>query len=317
MADAHAAAGGRGDAGLLGHHEQRHVAGSVHLHVGVLEHHAAAGPRHARGEVGLEPLDGEVCGRLAPPQGLGVVEEPGRPARVAGALAPVGAEALELCGGGEVEAARLGGVVVHHAQARELVGQLGQLLAEQGVLGGAGGVDEHDVGIPTRGHERANHGHHRGQARAGGEHEQRARLVRQGEVALGDVEEEDVAGLRVAHERAGDEADVGHRDLRVRARGRGERVGAPLPHPVHVDADACPLAGVVGPPARSGAERDGGGAGRRAGDGGDHPAQLAGGVHGVEQAEDVLRRERVQERRDQAGEQEGAGHAPTLWRSAP
>ena len=75
--------------------------------------------------------------------------------------------------------------------------------------------------------------------------------------------------------------------------------------------------GVVGPPTRSGTERDGDGAGRRAGDGGDHPAQLAGGVHGVEQAEDVLRCERVQERRDQAGEQEGAGHAPTLWRSAP
>ena len=69
---------------------------------------------------------------LAPCQGgegLGVVEEPGRPARVGGPLAPVGAEALELRGGGEVEAARLRGVVVHHAQARELVGQLGELLA--------------------------------------------------------------------------------------------------------------------------------------------------------------------------------------------
>ena len=75
VADAHAAAGGRGDAGVLGHHEQRHVAGGVHLDVGVLEHHAAAGPRHARGEVGLEPLDSEVRGRLAPPQGLGVVED--------------------------------------------------------------------------------------------------------------------------------------------------------------------------------------------------------------------------------------------------
>ena len=66
----------------------------------------------------------------------------------------------------------------------------------------------------------------------------------QDEVALGDVEEEDVAGLGVAHQGDGDEADGGHGDGRVRT-GRGRQgIAAPLAHPVDLDLDAGPLTGL-------------------------------------------------------------------------
>ncbi|MCY1243780.1 hypothetical protein D9M72_568130 [compost metagenome] len=61
-----------------------------------------------------------------------------------------------------------------------------------------------------------------------------------------------------------------------------------MPHAVEFDADAGPLAGLVGLPAAAWTEENGGGIGRL----GDHPrdyaAQLAGREHRIEERQNIF-----------------------------
>ena len=83
--------------------------------------------------------------------------------------------------------------------------------------------------------------------------------------------------------------------------GGRQGVAAPLAHPVDLDADAGPLAGGVGVPAATGAEVDRRGVGGLADDLGDDAAQLARRGERVDQAEDVLGRERRRQERTRRG----------------
>ncbi len=113
-------------------------------------------------------------------------------------------------------------------------------------------------------------------------------MLGEDEVALRRRQEEDVAGLGVAHQGAGDGTHVRDGDGRVLAGGGAERVGAPVADAVELDADAGPLAGEVRLPAAAGTEEDGGGIGRFWNHPGDHAAQLAGGKHRIEQRQNVF-----------------------------
>ena len=156
VADAHAAAAGHQDAGVLADIEQRRVAVGLDFTVGGLEGDQAAVVPGTAGEAGAEAFDGQgaragrgLLGvlRFGLPQRLGVVEEPFRAACVGGALAPVRAEPVQVGGGGEVQPSALAGEPVRDAQVGELVGELGEFFTEDGVRGGAGGVDQDDVGV--------------------------------------------------------------------------------------------------------------------------------------------------------------------------
>jgi hypothetical protein len=61
-----------------------------------------------------------------------------------------------------------------------------------------------------------------------------------------------------------------------------------VPHAVEFDADACPLAGLVGLPAAAWTEEDGGGIGRLGNHPGDYAAELACGEHRIEQRQNVF-----------------------------
>src|SRR6478735_2748423 len=111
-ADAHAAPARHDDAAAFPGVEERHVAADLDLLVGLLEDNDPALAAGSRQQDRGEALDGEagtgVVGAvdaLALPQRLGVVEQLGRGAGEGLAGAPVGAEGIEVGGGGEVEAA--------------------------------------------------------------------------------------------------------------------------------------------------------------------------------------------------------------------
>ena len=137
------------------------------------------------------------------------------------------------------------------------------------------------------------------------------------EVALGGVEEEDVADLGVAREGRRDEADGGDRDGRVVADGGRQRVAAPLAHAVDLDPDAGPLAGGVGVPAATGAEVDSRGVGGLADHLGDDAAQLARRGERVHQIEDVLGRERGRQERRHTPESSDLGHGSIFGAEHP
>ena len=132
-----------------------------------------AGEQHRR-----EPLHGEPpgdVGRL--PEGGRRVEHLGGTAHVCGAVPPVGDDGVQVVCSGQVDAPLVGGDPVHDPQSGVLLAELGQLVPEQGVVERAGGVHEHDVRVTPTTDERADHRHHRRETAAGGEHEQRPRVL--------------------------------------------------------------------------------------------------------------------------------------------
>ena len=163
-----------------------------------------------------------------------------------------------------------------------------KFFTEDDVRGGAGGVDQRDVGVGAVRDERADHRHHRRDSAAGCEHEQRARVFGQDEVALRRRQEQDVAGFGAAHEGPGDGTHVGDGDCRILSGGGAERIGPPVADAVELDANTGPLAGKMRLPAAAGTEENGGGIGRFWNHLGDHTAQLAGGKHRIEQRQNVF-----------------------------
>src|SRR6478735_7763815 len=141
-ADAHAASARHDDAAFLAGVEEGEVATDLHLLVRLLEGHEAALAARAGEQCGREALDRQVGVRgvaaVAQPQLGRRVEEVGRTAGVCRTVAPVGTQRLEVGGVREVEpasgCARAGfaGEPVPDGQAGELVGELEQLVMEEG-----------------------------------------------------------------------------------------------------------------------------------------------------------------------------------------
>ncbi len=139
-------------------------------------------------------------------------------------------------------------------------GQRPQLAAEDDVVGGRRGVDQH--GVLQLGTRLAQHPHDGRDAAAGGD-EQRLGRTGRGEHELAGrlVQLQHQAGASLAHEvvahdAAGDRLD---RDgqAAVGTRGRGQGVGAPLADALDVDADPDVLPGRVRAPAATGTDHQG------------------------------------------------------------
>ncbi len=318
LADAHAAAAGHDDAGVLAGLEDGGGAVDLDLAVGGLEGDQAALAAGPVEEHGGEPLDAQLVGHVGGvPELGGGVEHLGRPADVGGAGAPVGDDGVEVLGTGEVDAALLAGDPVDDPQARVLGAEGGQLRPEQRVVQRPRRVHEHEVGVLAAADQGAHHRHHRGEAAAGGEHEQRPRVLGEHEVALRRGEEQDVARPGAPDQGLGHLAVGGHGDRRVAARRGAERVGPPVAHAVDLDADPRVLAGLVRAPATAGAEVDGRRVGGLGDDGGDHAAQLSRGAQRVHQPEEVLRGARRREDRRDAAQGTDLAHLLRVPRNGP
>jgi hypothetical protein len=147
-------------------------------------------------------------------------------------------------------------------------------------------------------HTAAEHAHHRSDAAARGEEQDLARLLGEDELALRYVEAHDRAGPHPVHKVVGDMTGGLHRDLNS-AGSAGDRIAAPVPDAVDVDADPEPLAGAVPWPAGSRLDHKGGRLGGLPPDLGDPAAELGGRPERVDQSEIVLGEERGGERTDQ------------------
>ncbi|OLL73285.1 hypothetical protein Ae168Ps1_1669 [Pseudonocardia sp. Ae168_Ps1] len=157
-------------------------------------------------------------------------------------------------------------------------------------------MHEDDVGHVPRPVEATEHAHHRGDAAARGDEQQRAgRLGGQGEVAGRLLQLDDRADRQVADEPGGDDAvrDLldGDRQV-VRVLGRGQRVAPPVPDAVDVDPDADVLPGPVPGPAAARLDGDRDGASGLPATGDDPAAQGRGRPQRVEQGQEVLGQQR-------------------------
>ncbi len=251
-----------------------------------------------------------------PPQRLGVVDQLGGAAHVGRPVAPVGHRPVESAV--DVRSKRRPrSLVIQWCTVRpwsRAASSASSSRKERG-LGGPRGVHELDVGVAAPAHERADHRHHRVRPLPAVSMSS-GRGCSADEVALRRAEEEHVTRLGAVDEGLGDRADRGDRDGRVLAARRRQRVGAPLPHTVDVDADPGPLAGLVGVPAATRAEVDRGRVGGLAVDAGDDAAQLARGGQGVSPAQEVLGRVRRREDRREARERADAGIPPSSQQQA-
>ena len=212
-------------------------------------------PRPACGDDGPEALEVQSLGDAGALEALGQrVQQAGRTARPGLALTPVGHAPVEL---GDVPATVPIVVVLVQRVAVVPAPERAEIAAEDRVLRRWGDVHVRDVGKPPRAlGERSQHPHDRRHA-AAGRHEQQRLLhrLREHELPGRRREPDHHAPARVAdevlgHQPARDALD-GDRDTTVApARHRRERIGAPVPHAVDVDADAHVLARHVrGPPA--------------------------------------------------------------------
>jgi len=298
-ADAHPAARGHQHPGLLGGVQDRR--GSVGRHLG-----ARTGERHGAAVADDQALGPEPLGDQRQAAGFVVIlqgiEQSGRATGQRGPLGQVGDQLGQVV---HVETAVLVAVPADqpdHAVRVELP-QVGQ----EDRVGGTGCDVQHDDVVRLRAREPdhagvgdreqvAEHADHRGDAGAGGDEQEPATLGGEDEVtrrllqvdqgARPALTDQVVADLAVRHRLDGDA------DPAVRTGSVGQRVGAPLTDPVHVDADPHVLAGDVARPVGARSDLDRGGVGGLGMDGHDPAAQVRAAAQGIEQVEVVGRQQR-------------------------
>ncbi len=205
-------AAGHDDAGVLAGVEQGGRAVGVDLLVGLLEDDPPAVAAEPGSVMGGEALDDEARLHL---RGLhsasaSSISSWGRTRRSPGRASR--APPCRVGGGREVEAtAALAGDPVVHGEAVVEGGELGELVAEERGLGGPRECTSWTSASLRRRTSVRIIDITRGEAAAGGEHEQRTRVLRQDEVALRRAEEEHVTRLGAVDEGLGDRADRGDR----------------------------------------------------------------------------------------------------------